>query len=329
MKHAERRRPMALLLAVAAVLAVTAACGRVGEHGRIGVVYLNAEGYYAGVERGLRSTLGHGDRDPQLVQTNIQSDAAEESSFINTMSSAKVDALIVSPASATASIPALRLAKESGVPVICYNTCIEDAQARRYVHAFVLGDPAEFGRISGDQMAAHFLSAGIRAPKVAVINCEQFEVCIQRRQGFEKALKAKVPGARIVANQQGLQLDEAVERGEQMLTAHPDIDAFYGEAGSQMLGAVQAVEARGRAGRTAVFGGDMSVDAAKKLQDGRVLKGVADISGIKVGRLAGRAARDVLAGRPSGRFVIPAPIDPYLGPKDGARWLQEHSDGIP
>lgn len=92
---------------------------------------------------------------------------------------------------------------------------------------------------------------------------------------------------------------------------------------------MQAVEARGRAGKTAVFGGDMSVDAAKKLQDGRVLKGVADISGIKVGRLAGRAAGDVLAGRPSGRFVIPAPIDPYLGPKDGARWLQEHSDGIP
>jgi sugar transport system substrate-binding protein len=138
-----------------------------------------------------------------------------------------------------------------------------------------------------------------------------------------------VPGARIVANQQGLQLDEAVERGEQLLTAHPGIDAFYGEAGSQMLGAVKAVEARGRTGKTAVFGGDMSVEAAKKLQDGRVLKGVADISGIKVGRLAGRAARDVLAGRPTDEFVIPAPIDRYLGPKDGTRWLQEHSDGIP
>lgn len=328
MKHVERR-PMALLMAVAAILALAAGCGRVGEHGRIGVVYLNAEGYYAGVERGLRAALGQGERDPQLVQINVQSDAAKESSFINTMSSAKVDALIVSPASATASIPALRLAKESGVPVICYNTCIEDAQARRYVRSFVLGDPYEFGRISGDQMADHFLAAGIRDPKVAVINCEQFEVCIQRRQGFEKALKAKVPGARIVANQQGLQLDEAVERGEQMLTAHPDIDAFYGEAGSQMLGAVQAVEARGRVGKTVVFGGDMSVDAAKKLQDGRVLKGVADISGIKVGRLAGQAALDVLAGKPSDRFIIPAPIDPYLGPKDGTRWLQEHPDGIP
>src|SRR5690606_21629458 len=105
MKHVERR-PMALLMAVAAILALAAGCGRVGEHGRIGVVYLNAEGYYAGVERGLRATLGQGERDPQLVQINVQSDAAKESSFINTMSSAKVDALIVSPASATASIPA-------------------------------------------------------------------------------------------------------------------------------------------------------------------------------------------------------------------------------
>ncbi|QFG21135.1 substrate-binding domain-containing protein [Actinomadura sp. WMMB 499] len=335
MNHAERRgRPIgrAVLvpaLLVALVLAVTAACERVGENGRIGVVYLNAEGYYAGVERGLGGVLGHGPDRPQLVQTNIRSDPAKESSFVNTMSSAKVDALVVSPASATASVPALRLAHESGVPVVCYNTCVEDAAARKFVDAFVLGDPFEFGRVSGEQMAAHFRAAGIANPKVAVINCEQFEVCIQRRQGFEKALTAAVPGAKIVANQQGLTMDEAVRRGEQLLTAHPGINAFYGEAGSQMLGAVRAVEARGKAGQIAVFGGDMSVEAAGKLQDGRVLKGVADISGIKVGRLAGEAVENVVAGNPPEEFIVPAPIDRYLGPKDGARWMREHPDGIP
>ncbi|GLZ12223.1 sugar ABC transporter substrate-binding protein [Actinomadura sp. NBRC 104425] len=328
MNHAKRR--ILAVLVAAAVLAVTAACGgRVGENGRIGVVYLNAEGYYAGVKRGLRATLDRQGRGPQLLQINIQSDPSRESSFINTMSSAKADALIVSPASATASVPAMRLAKESGVPVICYNTCIEDAQARKYVRAFVLGSPEEFGRVSGEQMADHFLRAGIRDPQVGIINCEQFEVCVQRREGFERALKAKVPGARIVASQQGLQLDEAVERATQLLIAHRDLDAFYGEAGSQTLGAVRAVETRGRIGKTVVFGGDMSVDAAKKLQDGRVLKGVADISGIKVGQLAGKAAQDVLAGRPPGRFIIPAPVDRYLGAQDGARWLREHPDGIP
>ncbi|RSN67002.1 substrate-binding domain-containing protein [Actinomadura sp. WAC 06369] len=335
MNHAKRRRRpvgravLVPALLAALVLAVTAACDRVGENGRIGVVYLNAEGYYAGVERGLGGVLGQGADRPQLVQTNIQSDPAKESSFVNTMSSAKVDALVVSPASATASIPALRLAHESGVPVICYNTCVEDAAAREYVDAFVLGDPFEFGRVSGEQMAAHFRAAGIAAPKVGVINCEQFEVCIQRRQGFEKALTAAVPGAKIVANQQGLTMDEAVQRGEQLLTAHPDIDAFYGEAGSQMLGAVRAVEARGKTGRVAVFGGDMSVEAAGKLQDGRVLKGVADISGIKVGRLAGEAVANVLAGNPPADLIVPAPVDRYLGPRDGARWMREHPDGIP
>ncbi|GAA2435080.1 substrate-binding domain-containing protein [Actinomadura vinacea] len=329
MKHAKRRAALPALV-MAAVLAVTAACGgRVGENGRIGVVYLNAEGYYAGVERGLRGTLGQEDEGPQLLQTNIQSDPAKESSFINTMSSAKADALIVSPASATASVPAMRLAEESGVPVICYNTCVEDAQARKYVRAFVLGSPTGFGRVSGEQMGDHFLRAGLKDPQVGVVNCEQFEVCVERRKGFEQALKEKVPGARIVASQQGLQLDEAVERAQQLLIAHPDLDAFYGEAGSQTLGAVRAVEARGKAGKIAVFGGDMSVEAAKKLQDGRVLKGVADISGIKVGRLAGRAAQDVLAGRPQTGFVIPAPVDRYLGAQDGARWLREHPDGIP
>jgi sugar transport system substrate-binding protein len=326
-----RRSTRTMSAAVVAVaLLATAACGgRVGENGRIGVVYLNAEGYYAGVERGISDVLGADGAGPQLLETNIRSDASRESSFINTMSSAGVDALIVSPASETASIPAVQLAQESGVPVICYNTCLEDRAAREYVQAFVLGSPEQFGRVSGEQMGQHFLDLGIPDPKIGIINCESLEVCITRREGFEAALRERVPGAQVVANQQGLLVDEAVERAEQVLTAHPDLDAFYGEAGSMTVGAVRAVQSRGKVGQVVVFGGDMSTQVAEMLQDGTVLKGMADISGITVGTLAARAAEQVLAGQPPAEFLIPAPVDAYLGPEDGARWLREHADGIP
>ncbi|WP_280419495.1 substrate-binding domain-containing protein [Nocardia carnea] len=319
----------AVLGAVLIAATVAGCAGRVGENGRVGVVYLNAEGYYAGVARGLNETFAELPDAPQVLASNIQSDASKESTFVDTIASVKADALIISPSSATASVPALRLAHDNGVPIICYNTCVEDTAARELVSAYVLGDPEEFGAASGRQMAAYFREQGITAPKVAVINCEQFEVCVQRRMGFEKALTAAVPGATIVANQQGLTLDEAVQRAEQVLTAQPDIDAFYGEAGSQMIGAARAVQARGKAGEVVVFGGDMSTQAAGMLRDGTVLKGVTDISGIKVGDLAGRAAVGILAGNPPADFVIPAPVDEYVGPQAGADWIETHPDGIP
>lgn len=318
------------VLGVAVVAVALAGCsGAVGENGRIGVVYLNAEGYYAGVARGVTDTFADMGDAPQLLESNIQSDASKESTFVDTIASVKADALIISPASSTASIPALELAHENGVPIVCYNTCVEDEAAEKLVSAYVLGDPKEFGAASGRQMAAYFQEKGVTAPNVGVVNCEQFEVCIERREGFEEALLAAVPGAKIVANQQGLTLDEAIEKAEQMLTANPQIEAFYGEAGSQIIGAVRAVQARGKSGKIAVFGGDMSTQAAEMLQDNSILKGVTDISGIKVGELAGRAAHDILDGKEPEQFLINAPIDEYVGPQAGADWVETHPDGIP
>ena len=323
------KKLMAAGLALAAVLGASGCSGQIGADGRVAVVYLNAEGYNAGVARGLDSTFDDSSRDAQIISTNIQSDASQESTFIDTISSVDTDALILSPASATASVPAIRLAHESGVPVICYNTCVEDSAAQKYVAAYILGDPTEFGAASGRQMGDYFIEQGIDDPQVGVINCEQFEVCIDRRKGFEAALLEKVPGAEIVANQEGLTLDEAVERGEQILTSAPDLDAFYGEAGSQMLGAVRAVKARGLEGEVVVFGGDMSTQAAAMLNDNSILKGVTDISGIKVGEEAAKVTLEILAGDQPEELIVPAPIDEYVTEEDGQEWIDTHPDGIP
>ena len=320
---------MGWALVLALVGASVLGCTRIGENGRIAVIYLNAEGYYAGVKAGVQDEFATAGTAPQLIETNVQSDPSQESTFIDTVSSVKVNALIVSPTSAEASVPAIRLAHDSGVPVICYNTCISEVDAEKYVDAWILGSPEQFGRISGEQMGDYFVAQGITDPKVGIVNCEQFEVCTQRRNGFEKALLGRVPSAQVVANQQGLAVDEAVEAADRMLTAHPDLDAFYGEAGSMSVGAVRAVQARGLQGKVTVFGGDMSTQMAQMLVDGSVLKGVADISGIAVGKMAAQSALKILGGEKPDRLVVDAPVDAYLGPDDGSRWLAAHPDGIP
>ncbi|MEU0491421.1 substrate-binding domain-containing protein [Nocardiopsis sp. NPDC006139] len=323
------RRPLAALAAVMCVL-VLAGCGaRLGEDGRIGVVYMDAQGFYAGVRQGMQDYAEGSGSEIQLLELNARGDASEESTFVDIASSADVDALVLSPVSATASIPAVRLAHESGVPVVCYNTCIEDEAAREYVTSYILGDPHEFGRLLGEAAADHFEAEGVDDPSIAVLNCEFVEVCVQRREGFEEALFDRLPDAEIVANQEGATIDEAVDVGERLLTAHPGLDAFYGEAGGATMGAVRAVTNRNLAGEVVVFGSDMSTDAARALADHRILKANVDISGTAVGLLAGETVQRIIAGDAPEEFVTPAPIDLYTTPEDGQEWLQAHPDGIP
>ena len=317
-------------LTAALCLLVLAGCStRLGEDGRIGVVYMDAQGFYAGVREGMQNHTEDSGRELQLLELNARGDASEESTFVDVASSADVDALVLSPVSDTASIPALRLAHESGVPVICYNTCIEDEAAKEYVTSYILGDPHEFGFLLGEAAADHFENEGVEDPEIAVLNCEFVEVCVDRREGFEDALLDRLPDARIVANQEGATIDEAVDVGERILTAHPDLDAFYGEAGGATMGGVRAVSNRGVEGEVVVFGSDMSTDAARALSDHQILKANVDISGIEVGNLAGETVERVIAGDAPEEFITPAPIDLYTTPEDGEEWLEEHPDGVP
>lgn len=80
----------------------------------------------------------------------------------------------------------------------------------------------------GNAAADYFIANKIDQPKIAVINCEAFEVCVQRRKGFEEVLKSRVPGAQIVANQEGTVLDKAISVGEKLIISTPDLNAIMG-----------------------------------------------------------------------------------------------------
>lgn len=298
---------------------------------RIGALYLDAQGYYAGVRAGVEEAAADSGIEIEILESTSASDAAAESSFVQQLVAGGVDAIIISAVSADASVAAIQQAADAGVPVICYNTCINEADATELVDAYVLGDPVAFGEMIGEATADWLDEQGITEPQIGITNCEFVEVCISRREGFEAVLAERVPGYEIVANQQATTVDEAVPVAEQIMSANPDLTLFWGESGGASLGAVRAVEARG-AGVT-VFGSDMTTEIAQSLVDG-TMQAVVDISGKAVGRLALGATLAVLEGEtPEGAEgegnVIAAPIEVYIGAEDGAAWLEAHPDGLP
>jgi ABC-type sugar transport system substrate-binding protein len=331
------RRWARIAAGVAGLVAVgsVAACGSQasgsssGDQLKVGVIYLDTQGFYGGVRKGINDGAREAGKSVKIVETNAQDDASKESTFMSNLVSQKVDAILLSASSTTASMPAIKQAHDAGIPVVCYNTSIQDPELSKYVSAYTLGDPVEFGKKLGEKAAAYFKSAGISAPKIGIINCEFVEVCIQRRKGFEQALAADVPGYQIVANQKGGDASASLSAAQNILTAHPDLDAFMGEYGDATMGSVKAVQNANRVGKTVVFGGDMTTDIANALKDNSILKAQVDIGGQVMGRAAIKAALDVIGGNKPKDVVVPVQVDIYASSQDAETWLKAHADGIP
>lgn len=338
-----RGRRIAAVSAVVALAGIGAGCGSSGERDsatasgeppkelRVGAMFLDSQGFYGGVKYGFEQAAKRAGVGLKMTQSNAAGDASAESSFISTLTASKPDAIVVSAVSETASVPAIKLAARSGVPVVCYNTCVNDEDLQKYVYAYAVGDPVTFGAMLGEAAADYFVQERIDAPKIGVVNCEQFEVCKLRRQGFEEALKRALPDAEIVANQTGTTEDKAISVAQNMLNANPEIDAFFGESGGATAGAVKAVEASKRVGDVVVFGSDMTTELAKELVDGSVLKADVDISG----RTMGEKAYELVVGAVSGRAlddkIVPVPIQVYRADRraEVEEWLRVHANGLP
>jgi ABC-type sugar transport system substrate-binding protein len=296
----------------------------------VGAVYLDTQGFYGGVQHGVQDGAKENGTTVKVLESNAQDDASKESTFVNTYITAGVNAILLSAASGESSIPAIKQAFNAKIPVICYNTCIADASAAKYVYAYVFGDPVKFGEQIGTAAAKYFTDNKITAPKIGVLNCEFVQVCVSRREGFENILKKEVPGYTIVSNQLATDPTKSIDTATAMLTAHPDIDAFFGESGGAAIGGVKSVEQNNRIGKTVVFGSDMTTDLANALVKGDVLKASVDVSGQAVGKLAIKAAIDAVGGKKKGSDInIAAPIVLYTGIEDGKKWLEAHSNGIP
>jgi len=295
----------------------------------VGAIYLDAQGFYAGVRKGVQVGGTELGKNVQIIETNAGGDVSKEASFIDRLISAGVQAIILSAVSPDGSVRAIKRANEAGIPVICYNTCLNEKDMNELVYAYAVGDPFQFGYKIGQVAADDFVKAGKTEPKIGILNCEFVEVCVQRRLGFEKALSEKVPGFKIVSNQEATILDKAIATGEKIITANPDIDALWGESGGAALGAAKAIRNSGNTGKIMAYGSDMTTEIAQEIIAGDIMRGTVDVSGQALGKLALQQAVKAIEKQPKGEMIVPNPIDLYTSADQAKAWLEAHPDGLP
>lgn len=314
--------------AAASSAAPTAEETAAAESLRVGVIYLDSNsGFYAGVKKGVDALAAESGVAVEITEANSLQDPSKEASFVQGMIADQVDAILISATSADASIPAIKAAHDAGIPVICYNTCIQEPELSQYVAAYAVGDQVEFGYKAGLALADALIAGGITEPKIGVVNCEFVEVCKERAKGFSQALSEKVPGFEIVDSQRGGDASASLTAAQNILTAHPDINAFFGQYGDATVGAVRAVQAADMTGKIIVVGGDMSTPLAENMVDGSVAAMV-DISGIQSGRTALQTTLDIIAGNAPAETKVNVPVDLFSTPEQAQTWIDEHPDGI-
>lgn len=269
------KRSVLTTLVVAAVVAAAAGCAAAPSSGEepeatgltIGLVIPFANDYYQNIQDALEAEVEA--EGGEVIVANSENDASKEASNIQNLITRQVDAIIIQPANAAAgSIATMQTVKAADIPLICFGNCTGEALSPDVVDGAVQSDNEALGTSTGE-MAAEYIDANLDGTaKVAILNCDSFEVCVFRKNGFKEALEAAGVTVEYVADQEAFVADKATSVATNIITANPDIDIFWSASHDGTVGEIAAVASTGASIK--VFGTDMSVQLAEALLDGKL-----------------------------------------------------------
>jgi ribose/xylose/arabinose/galactoside ABC-type transport system permease subunit/ABC-type sugar transport system substrate-binding protein len=213
-----------------------------------------------------------------------ETDVERQYQIIENLIQQGVDAILLAPAGSKELVTAIRKANDAGIPVFLLDTRIDEAAAESVgaeVLTYIGSDNFEGGAVAGRYLAATLGGSG----EVAIIEgISGHETADQRRLGFVQAI-TEYPGIRVVASQTAnWERALAYNVAENLLQAHPEIDAIFAANDEMALGALEAVDAAQRLDRVSVIGFDAIPDALANIRTGRLLGSVAQFPG-EMGRL--------------------------------------------
>ena len=215
-------------------------------------------------------------------QLNQLSDAATQ----------KYDMVFVIPVDSNGITSGLMDLKNAGVPVINVDTSVGAADLD-LVLSVVATDCFMAGQLVGAQLVADFPEGA----NIAILDFPENESCVDRVNGFMDGIGDNISKFNIVATQNGkAALDVSLPLAEDIIIAHPELDAFFCINDPSSLGAAAAVKAANKVGQIKVYSIDASPDGKQALLDGEFTAVAAQVP-IEIAKYAFQQALDYLDGK--------------------------------
>ncbi len=191
-----------------------------------------------------------------------ETDYSAQQRIVETFITQHVDAIVLAPIDKTAMVGVVDRATAAGIPVVIFDSGVDTPNFVSQVAT----DNYAAGKMGAERMGKILGGKG----NVAMVAVQPGAASTMlREQGFEDAIKQDFPGIRIVDKRFGM-ADFAKSLGvaENMLTAYPDLDAFFASNESSTVGATQAL--KGRKSKVKLVGFDWSPTLLEDLEKGAI-----------------------------------------------------------
>jgi ribose transport system substrate-binding protein len=255
--------------------------------------------FFIEMEKGAQEAAARLGLDLVVQAAEREVDVDKQMQIIENLIETRVKALCVTPSGSKEIVTAIAKANAAKIPVVIVDTRVDEktaAEAGVHFDAFVGSDNYEGGKVAGQHLIA---VTGGKARVGILEGIPGHETGDSRLKGFHDAIRA-APDVKVVASQTAnWERDQGFTVFQNMLQAHPDIDALFACSDMMALGAIEAIAAAGKTGKIKVIGFDALDDARKAIAAGSMVASVAQFPG-DMGKIAVEdAARLIRGEKPS------------------------------
>jgi ribose transport system substrate-binding protein len=212
-----------------------------------------------GAKHGYQSLVVSGDKD-----------VAKQSNQIKDFIVKKVAAIVLSPCDSKSIVPVIQEANAAGIPIITVDVPCSEPGVK------ILTQIATDNFGGGKQAAQAMIEAlGANGGRIAVLHFKQVESCQLRVKGFREVIEAHNAAGKaridIVSElESGGAKDLGFKATEDILQAHPDLQAIFAINDPAALGARAALEKAGRADKVLIIGFDGQPEGKQAIKQGKI-----------------------------------------------------------
>ncbi len=210
----------------------------------------------------------------------------------------KPDLLITIPLDRDSTAPVLRKAVEQGIRISFIDTIPTGFKHPQDYAGMGTADNYANGRVSCEILAEHLGGKG----KVALLNYKYSMFHTEQRSQAARETLQKYPEIEIVAQQSVESAEEAADKTESLLVAHPDLDGIWAVWDGAGTAAASVIKNMGR--KTVVTTVDLSRDSAYSIASGGLLIGTGAQHPYDQGVVETLAGLGALLGKPTPPYVL-------------------------
>lgn len=231
-----------------------------------------------------------------LLVLDSQNNPAKELANVQDLTVRGANLLLINPTDSNAVGNAIKLANNANIPVIT----LDRAAGAGKVASHVASDNVLGGKIAGNFIAGKL---GEGAKVIELQGIPGASATRERGEGFQQS--ARVHQFKILASQPAdFDRTKGLNVMQNLLTAHPDVQAVFSQNDEMALGALRALQVAQRSD-VLIVGFDGTTDGIKAVEDGKMGATIAQLPE-RIGKIGVETADKLLKNQPvDARIPVP------------------------